>query len=74
MLLLQMFIIWTLKIVLIFTFAEEKTLLNDNLTFGLPWKHKFGNQYYFLFIAFVDRIWIILNLYELLIYTFAESR
>ena len=31
-------------------------------------------MYYFLFIEFVDQIWIILNLCKLLICTFAQSR
>ena len=46
----------------------------DRLTFGLPWSRKFGTKYYLLFIAFVDQIWVILNLCELLMCTFAESR
>ena len=49
-------------------------MVADCLPFALPWLRKFGIKYYFLLIAFVDQIMIILNLCELLIYIFAESR
>ena len=72
-----------LKMLLIYTFAEEKShtskvlflcMVADCLTFALPWLRKFGTKYYFLLVAFVVQITIILNLCELMIYIFAESR
>ena len=46
-------------------------IVADRLTFRLPWQRTCLT---FFCIAFVDQIWIILNLCELLICTFAESR
>ena len=53
--------------VLIYPFAEEKyctyemlfmCIVADRQTFELPWYYKFGTKCYFLFIAYVDQIWI----------------